>query len=165
MEDRVPSDGLPWKPEFRRRIIMEPNQSELHRSQSSDGRTLMEAEVQTTKVGYKPGSQSSDNRLLERSQSSDDRRSQRPNPKKNMVYGTLCRTGFDYNLTLCPLQSRLQHIYQGQPYVRVDLNPMPESTLFPSQGLWIWPQSSDKRSWLEATVQTVRVKEKVRKIL
>jgi hypothetical protein len=31
------------------------------------------------------------------------------------------------------------HIYQGQPYARVDLNPMPESTLSPSQGLWIWP--------------------------
>jgi hypothetical protein len=38
-----------------------------------------------------------------------------------------------------PLQSRLQHIYYGQPYARVDLNPMPESTLSPSQGLRIWP--------------------------
>jgi hypothetical protein len=28
-----------------------------------------------------------------------------------------------------------QHIYHGQPYARVDLNPMPESTLSPSQGL------------------------------
>jgi hypothetical protein len=28
----------------------------------------------------------------------------------------------------------------GQPYARVDLNPMPESTLSLSQGLWIWPQ-------------------------
>jgi hypothetical protein len=26
-----------------------------------------------------------------------------------------------YTLTLCPLQSRLQHIYHGQPYDRVDL--------------------------------------------
>jgi hypothetical protein len=43
--------------------------------------------------------------------------------------------GVDYNLTLCPLQSRLQHIYNGQPYARVDLNLMPESTLSPSQGL------------------------------
>ncbi len=32
-----------------------------------------------------------------------------------------------------------QHIYHGQPYARVDLNPMPESYLSPSQGLWIWP--------------------------
>jgi hypothetical protein len=32
----------------------------------------------------------------------------------------------DYNLTLCPLQNRLQHIYHGQPYARVDFNPMPE---------------------------------------
>ncbi len=49
----------------------------------------------------------------------------------------------DLNLTLCLLQSRLQHIYHGQPYAIVDLNPMPESTLTlcqspPSQGLWIW---------------------------
>ncbi len=43
-------------------------------------------------------------------------------------------------LTLCPLQSRLQHIYHGQPYARVDLNPRPESTVSPSQGLWIYTQ-------------------------
>jgi hypothetical protein len=54
----------------------------------------------------------------------------------------------DYNLTLrvCPLRSRLQHIYHGQPYTRVDLNPMPESTLFPSKGLWIWPQNKGASS-------------------
>jgi hypothetical protein len=46
----------------------------------------------------------------------------------------------DYNLPLRRLQSRLQHIYHGQPYARVDLNPMPESTLSPCQGLRIWPQ-------------------------
>jgi hypothetical protein len=45
--------------------------------------------------------------------------------------------GVDYNLTLCPLHSRLKHIYQGQS--KVDRNPMLESTLSPSQGLWIWP--------------------------
>jgi hypothetical protein len=33
-------------------------------------------------------------------------------------------------ITLCPLQ----HIYLGQPYARVDLNPMPESTLSPLSG-------------------------------
>jgi hypothetical protein len=44
-------------------------------------------------------------------------------------------------LALCQLQSRLQHIYHGQPYVRVDLNPMSESTWYPCQGHWIWPQS------------------------
>jgi hypothetical protein len=48
--------------------------------------------------------------------------------------------GVDYNLTLCPRKSRLQNIYHGQPFARVDLNPMPESTLSPSQRLWIWPQ-------------------------
>ncbi len=46
----------------------------------------------------------------------------RPNPKKNMVYGTLCRSWL-YNLTICPLQSRLQYIYHGQPYARVDFIP------------------------------------------
>jgi hypothetical protein len=59
---------------------------------------------------------------------------QRPNLKKNMVYGTLYAE-VDYNITLCPLKSRLH----GQPYARVDLNPVPESTLSPSQELWIWP--------------------------
>jgi hypothetical protein len=44
----------------------------------------------------------------------------------------------DYNLTLCPLQSRRQLIYPA----RVDLHRMPESTLFPSQGPWIWHQHS-----------------------
>jgi hypothetical protein len=47
--------------------------------------------------------------------------------------------GVDYNLTLYPLQSQLQHIYHWQPYARVDRNPMPETTLSPSQGLWIRP--------------------------
>ncbi len=36
-------------------------------------------------------------------------------------------TGVDYNLTLCRLQSRLQHINHGQHYARVDLN----SRLYP----------------------------------
>ncbi len=48
-------------------------------------------------------------------------------------------TGFDYNLILCPLQSRLQYIYHGQPYARVNLNP--------SQVLWIWPQYSTYKLW------------------
>jgi hypothetical protein len=47
--------------------------------------------------------------------------------------------GVDHNL--CP-QSRHQHIYHGQPYARVDLNPMPELTLSPSQGQWIWTLAS-----------------------
>jgi hypothetical protein len=40
--------------------------------------------------------------------------------------------GVYYNLTLCPLQSRLQHIYHGH-------DPIPELTLSPSKGVWIWP--------------------------
>jgi hypothetical protein len=39
----------------------------------------------------------------------------------------------DYKLTLSRLLSPLQRIYHGQPYARVDLNPMPESTLTPCQ--------------------------------
>ncbi len=55
--------------------------------------------------------------------------------------------GADYNLTLCLLQSRLQHIQHGQPYAKVDLNPVPESTLSPSQGLWIWPLVYIRELW------------------
>ncbi len=51
--------------------------------------------------------------------------------------------GVDYSLTLCPLQSRLQHIYHEHPYVTVDLNPIPESTLSPCQELWIWPLATN----------------------
>ncbi len=40
----------------------------------------------------------------------------------------------DYNLILSRLQSRLHHIYLGQPYGRVDLNPLPDSTLSSSYG-------------------------------
>ncbi len=32
--------------------------------------------------------------------------------------------GVDYNLTLCRLQSRLQHMYHGQPNARVDFIPL-----------------------------------------
>jgi hypothetical protein len=67
---------------------------------------------------------------------------QRPNSKKNIVNGTYA--GVVYNLTLCPLstpESTPTHVHgNGQPYARVDLNPIPESTLSPSQGLRIWPQ-------------------------
>jgi hypothetical protein len=45
----------------------------------------------------------------------------RPNPKK--MWCMRPYAGVDYNLTLCPLQSRLQHVYHGQPYARVDFTP------------------------------------------
>jgi hypothetical protein len=35
--------------------------------------------------------------------------------------------GIDYSLTFCPLQSRLQQIYHGQPYARVDFIPQSRS--------------------------------------
>ncbi len=71
-------------------------------------------------------------------QTQQTQQTQRPNPKKNIVNWTLCRNCL--NLSVCSLQSRLQHIYHGQSYARVDLNPIPESTVSTNQGLWIWPQ-------------------------
>jgi hypothetical protein len=62
-------------------------------------------------------------------------RSEAESNEKLGVWGPYA--GVDYNLTLCQLQSRLQHIYHGQPYARIDLNPLPESNLSPSQGRWI----------------------------
>ncbi len=47
-----------------------------------------------------------------------------------------------YNLNLFPLQCRLQHMYHGHPYARVNLDPMLKLTLSPSQWLWIWPPFS-----------------------
>jgi hypothetical protein len=48
---------------------------------------------------------------------------QRPNPNKTWCMGPFA--GVDYYRTLCPFQSRLQHIYlgHGQPYARVDPKP------------------------------------------
>jgi hypothetical protein len=55
--------------------------------------------------------------------------------------------GVNYNLTVSPLQRRLQHIYYGQPFARVDLSPIYQSRLYPpSQGLWIWPLFSKSMS-------------------
>jgi hypothetical protein len=52
--------------------------------------------------------------------------------EKHGVYKTLY-AGVDYNLTLCPLQGRLQHLYHGQWALTIDdLLPMPESTLYHS---------------------------------
>jgi hypothetical protein len=42
--------------------------------------------------------------------------------------------GVDYNITLCRFQSRLQHIYRGQPYARVDFIPPVKDFGF---GLWL----------------------------
>jgi hypothetical protein len=50
-----------------------------------------------------------------------------------MVYGTYA--GVDY-------VASPYHIYHRQPYAGVHLNTMPESALFRSQGLKIWPQIS-----------------------
>jgi hypothetical protein len=47
--------------------------------------------------------------------------------------------GVDSNITLCPLQGRLQHIYHGQPYARVDLHLMLESTLSSVRDFGICP--------------------------
>jgi hypothetical protein len=54
--------------------------------------------------------------------------------------------GVDYNLTFCPLQSRLQQFYHGLPYARADLNLMPESTLSPQSETMhgFWPLSCER---------------------
>jgi hypothetical protein len=63
----------------------------------------------------------------------------------------------DYNLTLCPLQGRIQHVYHEKP--RVNLNPMPESTLSPTQGLWIWlPKSSDVATARQGFKSVLRIR-------
>jgi hypothetical protein len=53
---------------------------------------------------------------------------QRSNPKKNMVYGTLCGVDYKYNLTFT------SHLPWTTLCPRADLNPMPESTLSPQSG-------------------------------
>ncbi len=50
-------------------------------------------------------------------------------------YGVCGTPGVDYNLTLCPLHSRLQHIYYGQPYAGVDLTLCQRRLYPPNQGL------------------------------
>jgi hypothetical protein len=56
---------------------------------------------------------------------------------------------YDYNLTLCPLQSRLQHIYHKQTYARVDF--------IPCQGLWIWPLSDFTKKQIRGRGKTIHV--------
>ncbi len=62
-------------------------------------------------------------------------------PKKKMVHGTLY-AGVDYNLIKSTPDSTQTHVLVpwATLYARVDLNPMPESTLSSIQGLRIWPQ-------------------------
>jgi hypothetical protein len=62
---------------------------------------------------------------------------QRPNPKKNMCMGPYGRA--DYNLPLYPLQSRLQHIYHGQPYARADFIPQSGTLDLASEAKFLVP--------------------------
>ncbi len=75
----------------------------------------------------------------------------RPNTKKTMyMCGTLSRRWLCY-LTLCSLQSRLQHIYHGHPMAESTLT-LGRSRLYPpSQGLWIWPQQWKKVTAMAGT--------------
>jgi hypothetical protein len=43
--------------------------------------------------------------------------------EKHDVWDPIPELTIVYNLTLCALQSRFQHIYRGQPYARVDFIP------------------------------------------
>jgi hypothetical protein len=58
--------------------------------------------------------------------------------KKNTVYGALMP---ELNITSPYVHSRVDSktFTMSNPHARVDLNPMPESTLSPCQGLRIWP--------------------------
>ncbi len=51
-------------------------------------------------------------------------------------------------LTITSLQSRLQHIYHGQPYAMVDLNPMPEfDFILPSGSLDLASEMRNVQPW------------------
>jgi hypothetical protein len=56
---------------------------------------------------------------------------------------------YDYNLTLCPLQSRLQHIDHKQTYARVDF--------ISCQGLWIWPLTHITKKQIQGGGKTIHV--------
>jgi hypothetical protein len=57
---------------------------------------------------------------------------QMPNPKKTMVYGVMDpMPELTMPHLMSTIQSRLQHIYHGQPCARVDLNPICQSQLYP----------------------------------
>jgi hypothetical protein len=57
------------------------------------------------------------------------------------------------------------NIYHGQHYARVDLNPMPKSALFPSQGLWIWPLMSSSFEQDSQVLMTENKRSKVKKYI
>jgi hypothetical protein len=61
-------------------------------------------------------------------------------------------------MTFCRDYVHSRHIYHGQPYTRVDLNPMPESTLFPCQGLWIMPLEQDTQRRAYAAVLNIDIR-------
>ncbi len=65
--------------------------------------------------------------------------------KRNIVYGTLwLQPHLNVDSRVDP-NTRTMGI--GQPYARVDLNSVPESTLSPSQGLRLWPLKSRADVW------------------
>jgi hypothetical protein len=56
--------------------------------------------------------------------------------RKNCCMGPYA--GADYNLSLCPLQSRLLHIYHGQTYARVDFFSLSGTLDFASGSKYTW---------------------------
>ncbi len=63
------------------------------------------------------------------------------NPKKNMVFETLPKFTIITSYFMSTPELTPTHLQLATLYDRVDLNPMPDWTLSPSQGLWIWPQA------------------------
>jgi hypothetical protein len=65
--------------------------------------------------------------------------------EKHGVWDPMSELTISLTLCHCPLQSRLQHIYHGQPYAKVDPN-LCQSRLYPS----VWDFSLSVRSYLSS---------------
>jgi hypothetical protein len=65
--------------------------------------------------------------------------------------------GVDYNLALCPLQSRLQHIYYGKPCARVDFSPLSGTLDLASGDLTKPALIGDFRNWVNLCVKLLDV--------
>jgi hypothetical protein len=52
--------------------------------------------------------------------------------------------GVDNNFTLCSLQSRLQHIFHGEPYARVVFIPRSRTLIWPHTKLAPWAMGMEE---------------------
>jgi hypothetical protein len=56
--------------------------------------------------------------------------------------------GIDYKPTLCPLRSRLQHNYHGQPYASVDFIPQSGTLDLASEPGTMGPGETMEKAWV-----------------